>query len=100
MRRRADLIPTHAFFNIRISILKNACVNQIATIEIKKLAIRSDIKDTNIAAWKSGRRDFTQDSMDKLKAAFTLEQRTIFLALVEIFFIVGAEKMQRIRPQN
>lgn len=69
-------------------------------IEIRAFGIKADIIETNIQAWKSGRRDLTQGSIDKIKSGFTPEQRTVFLALTEIFLIVASEKMQNILPKS
>lgn len=69
-------------------------------IELRSFGLKADIIETNIQAWKSGRRDFTQESMDKLKSGLTIEQRTVFLALVEIFLIAATEKMQKILPKS
>jgi transcriptional regulator with XRE-family HTH domain len=55
------------------------------------------IQAPNLGAWKSGRRDFREENMDRVIEGFTIDQRTFYLALVEILFIVGSDKMGGIR---
>jgi predicted transcriptional regulator len=63
-----------------------------------QLSKKIDIRDENISAWKNGRRDFQQESLSKIKNGFTLEQRMFYQSLVEVLFIVGADKMRSVRP--
>ena len=70
---------------------------EIFNIDMVFLCRSSGLKEPNVSRWRRCKADFELDSLDKIKAVLTPEQRNFFFAVVDILYTLNLPTKQH-RP--
>ncbi len=64
-----------------------------------RLSAKSKLSEPHISRWRNGKYDMEQGSVERLIQAMQPKHRLFYLALVDIFFVVGCEKATQRRER-
>ena len=67
---------------------------EIFSIDTVFLCRSSGLKEPNVSRWRRCKADFELDSLDKIKAVLTPEQRNFFFAIVDILYTLNLPQKQ------